>query len=380
MPARASRAPIAVLLWPLALLSSPFVVVLLLLVLVGGSGGDGVDAPSQWTIEEGGLTLQRDLVVGDDEDFYFGGIPDMTVAGDGRIFVLDWEVPEIKVVGPEGDLLRTIGREGQGPGELQAPRFGDVTRMDSLYVFDSRSERISVFTTGGRFARSVGVEHQPFDMFAAQHGQPGFVTSYDNTRPGAEEVGDQIVRVLDASGTVVDTVLTAPAREMQPVQESVSAPVPFGHGPHVAIGPEGRIHFGRSDSLRATSYGLDGTAGRTVRIPFELVPASEDDVEQQVERYPSSFRAKLESAARSTKPAFRQLLVDDQGRYWFGRPTADPDSTAWWVAWPDERRVVTATLPSEVEVVVVKDGHAYGRTTTENGAPALVRYRVHVSD
>lgn len=82
----------------------------------------------------------------------------------------------------------------------------------------------------------------------------------------------------------------------------------------------------------------------------------------------------------TTKPAFEHFLVDDEGRYWFERPTANPDSTDWWVAWPDEQRVVTTTLPSEVQLLEVTDGSAYGSTTTDAGAPVLVRYRIHIGN
>ena len=47
---------------------------------------------------------------------------------------------------------------------------------------------------------------------------------------------------------------------------------------------------------------------------------------------------------------------------------------------PDEKQVVTTTLPSEVELEVVRNGHAYGQTPTKDGAPALVRYRVRIDD
>jgi len=90
-------------------------------------------------------------------------------------------------------------------------------------------------------------------------------------------------------------------------------------------------------------------------------------------------KAAVQNKISSTKPAFTNFLVDDEGRYWFGRPTALPDSTTWWIVRPDDNQVRTETLPSETKILTVKEGKAYGRTTTEMGAPALVRYRVRPS-
>ncbi|MFB6098948.1 MAG: 6-bladed beta-propeller [Salinibacter sp.] len=197
------------------------------------------------------------------ESFYFDGIPDVAVADDGRMYVLDWNARHIKVLAPNGSLLRTIGREGRGPGEFQAPRFAVVSRTDSLYVLDSRNGRISVFTTSGTFVRSVQVKHHLFDAFLVPDGQKGFAIAYEDHRPGAEEDGKYVLPHLDASGNVTDTLLTAAARDIHPVKPAVSLPVPFGRGPHVAMGPEDRVHVGWNDSLRVVSYEVDGTRLRT---------------------------------------------------------------------------------------------------------------------
>lgn len=66
------------------------------LVLVGlllaGCGGEGEGgSTSEWTIAEGALMLERDLLTGDDEDFYFGSINDLAVREDGRIYVAERE-------------------------------------------------------------------------------------------------------------------------------------------------------------------------------------------------------------------------------------------------------------------------------------------------
>ena len=55
----------------------------------------------------------------DDEEILFGIISDAEVGPDGNIYLLDAQLNEIKVLSPEGELLRSIGRQGEGPGEFQ---------------------------------------------------------------------------------------------------------------------------------------------------------------------------------------------------------------------------------------------------------------------
>jgi hypothetical protein len=56
---------------------------------------------------------------GDDDDIFFGTISEFLHDADGNVFFLDGQLSEIQVFDPEGEHLRTIGRQGEGPGEFQ---------------------------------------------------------------------------------------------------------------------------------------------------------------------------------------------------------------------------------------------------------------------
>lgn len=58
-------------------------------------------------------------VGGDDEDVLFGVITDVIADRDGNFYLLDSQLREIQVYAPDGENLRTIGREGEGPGEFR---------------------------------------------------------------------------------------------------------------------------------------------------------------------------------------------------------------------------------------------------------------------
>jgi len=55
----------------------------------------------------------------DDEEVLLGIITSVISGPDGNLYVLDAQLMEIKVFSPEGELVRTLGRQGQGPGEFQ---------------------------------------------------------------------------------------------------------------------------------------------------------------------------------------------------------------------------------------------------------------------
>lgn len=66
---------------------------------------------------------------------------------DGNIFVLDRGDPRIQVFDREGNYLRTMGREGQGPGELARPSY--LVATDQYLVVRADTRRLSTWTLDG---------------------------------------------------------------------------------------------------------------------------------------------------------------------------------------------------------------------------------------
>ncbi|MFB6230740.1 MAG: hypothetical protein ABEL04_06240 [Salinibacter sp.] len=357
------------------------------LVLVG-CGGDTADSSPEWTVEEGALTLERDLLVGDDEAYFFSEIADVVVADEGRIYVADNQAYHVKVLSPDGALEDTVGMRGEGPGGFRHPLELALARGDSLYVLDGSDGRVHVFAPGLAFERVFLARTDrgtPINMMipgrAGSSTDRAFLFVYSpGARAVVQEDAQMVVRSVSPGGTVGDILFTTPPYRVTSKDlgdgRKLFLYVPFTPYPHFALGPKGRVHYAWSDSLTALAYGPTGQPERTVRVPFESVPPVTDDEIAEALDGRTRGREQVRKKIPDSKPAFTQFLVDDEGRYWFGRPTATPDSTAWWVAWPEEQRVATTTLPSEVQLTVVKNGQAYGQMTTENGAPAVVRYRV----
>jgi len=58
---------------------------------------------------------------GEDSDLIFGVINRILIDEQENIYLLDGQLSEVHVVSPEGEHLRTLGREGDGPGEFRFP-------------------------------------------------------------------------------------------------------------------------------------------------------------------------------------------------------------------------------------------------------------------
>lgn len=82
--------------------------------------------------------------------------PTYIAAGDdGLIYVADRKAVQVKVFGPNGKFLRSIGKQGQGPGEVGGIRDISFTPAREILVNDTRTKRLHYFTLEGKFLRSV---------------------------------------------------------------------------------------------------------------------------------------------------------------------------------------------------------------------------------
>ncbi len=56
---------------------------------------------------------------GEDDDVLFGVVGQLVEDGERNVYLLDSQLSEIQVFSPGGEHLRTVGREGEGPGEFR---------------------------------------------------------------------------------------------------------------------------------------------------------------------------------------------------------------------------------------------------------------------
>ena len=72
------------------------------------------------------------------------------VVGGNRIYVLDTQVPTVRVYDLDGQHIMDIGREGSGPGEFRQPRSIVLDPVKGrLYVRDRQNGRVNVYSLDG---------------------------------------------------------------------------------------------------------------------------------------------------------------------------------------------------------------------------------------
>lgn len=355
------------------------------LLLAGCGSADPAPSLGDWTLSQDGLSLTEDLKISETEAFFFGAVADVSVRADGQMAVVDPEANDVKVLRPDGSLAHVLGQQGEGPGEFQRVGSAQWARGDSLFVYDPGGSRLTVFAPEPPHprARTVSLSREDGRPVALYVRGEQFVAGYIHLVP-PEEGGQryQEFRFVGESGTPGDTLLRArrpPIKNASNGEVIQFRPVPFGRETEVAFGPDGRLFSGYQDSLYIEARAPGTSAEPIARVPAPTVPLSSAERDSALAAIDNSeLRKAVAKAMPETKSAFTDLVVADNGHLWVRRPMEGPDAetVAWWVLDPEAKTIQEVRLPSDVNLFVVQNARAYGSTTTEVGAPALVRYEV----
>jgi hypothetical protein len=314
----------------------------------------------------GALALEEELAVGGEEgeDYTFASIDSIAVGGDGTIFVLDQKDMNIKVLGRDGKPLRTIGKSGQGPGELSMPVSIHWTAKDELLAVNARG-RFSFFKADGKHVRDLSPA-----LSAVMDARPDSAGNYLVYQYSLEAANRQYeLRKVDAGLKDLFAVESSPLPDTArdgfnpffPVLRWALLPddsVVCGY----AVKPEIRIH---------------NPAGKLVRrILMELgdVPVAQEDIDERTEGTPPSVLQSMKIPKHY--PAFRFLVTDDEGRIYVLAWERPPGRKGFYFDVLDRegRYVVRALLP--VKQPLIRNGRLYADEETGDGYPVLKRYKI----
>ncbi len=98
----------------------------------------------------------------DDEVNLFGAISQVLGDAEGNIYLLDSQLSQVHVMGPDGTPLRSLSREGDGPGEIRRPN-------DMFFLPDGSLGLLQIFP--GRIVK-VDLAGDPAGNFPFDSGNP----------------------------------------------------------------------------------------------------------------------------------------------------------------------------------------------------------------
>ncbi|HKK70199.1 MAG TPA: hypothetical protein VKA86_03215 [Candidatus Krumholzibacteria bacterium] len=266
-------------------------------------------------------------VGGYDEDFLFGIVGSAAVAGDGTTYLLDEQLSEITAIDPDGRVVATFGRAGEGPGEMDQGRGIMMLPGGRVGVLNMRPPKLITYDAAGTPAGDVslvGNEGFHFAIAATAAGDRVVVQTASTTIRETTQVSENALRAVDpATGEfVVDYLIHSEERDRLgsggDVVITIGSPDFVGDW---ALAADGTLYAVRDpDDYAIEVRDARGEHVRTIRRAFERVPRQEEDVERDMaqrramaERTGGSFDP---DTVDTLEPAIVDVFARPDGELW----------------------------------------------------------------
>jgi 6-bladed beta-propeller protein len=295
------------------------------------------DGPTAWSDSAGATLVEAGRFQGEDGTPSELGEPrSIAVDGQGRIYVVDEKPAAIRVFMPDGKLVRTIGREGEGPGEF---RVGFIAvRNDHLVLHDPRVTRTTVYDTAGNFIRSWHSSCCYWDDIEIDEQNRIYVPSMVPRKPDERSRGTPYVR-WTLEGVALDTLWvpqreggkywTVAVKQGGKLVQSMSTGIPFMPGTVHSLHPQGGFVYGWTGSYQIVRSSTGSDSARVFGRAWTPEPVTTERRKAEVEsRIKNAAETYGEANVRGafhledvppTLPAYLNLRVDPSGRTWVRR-------------------------------------------------------------
>jgi len=278
-----------------------------------------VKNPKEPLYKENILAFKEELSIGGAEakpEQSFSEIGQILLDEEENIFVLDQKDANIKIFDKTGKYLRTIGKKGQGPGELSLPeRISLIKRKKELMVSEGTRRQLTYFAVDGKFLRS----HSTGKM----RGLLGKVDSVGNII-----MTEVIITIPEMSYALkrFDENMN-PIAELDRVKVTIDPKVlnPFMPFTYWDIADNDNIVYGYSGTYELKIFNPQNKVIRKIRKDYDPVEVTEED-RKRITKTSLPYGMKFKGS--NYYPAFAEFSIDSQGRIFVGSWRKDKDSKA----------------------------------------------------
>jgi len=297
------------------------------------------DPPAKRTIE-----LVEQWRLGDDEeDVLLGVISFAAIDEAGQVYLVDRQLSQVLVVGPDGELITILGREGEGPGELNQPHAMILLDEGAVGVVQGFPGRIigikSDGTPAGDITLGGGAEEGGFsfvreclrvgDHLIANTGRMVFDMGTGKAKR------TKTLAVYNMQGTLI-TSLAEHAMDSDLTRQVFDEVGNFSEMNIWTPGAQGLVYTTPShEEYKVSVRQLTGETLRTIQRPFtprKRTQAEKDAMTDGIRMVMDGQRIEVENKALDTDQAIRDLAVADDGRLFitncYQQRTHLPEGTA----------------------------------------------------
>ena len=324
-----------------------------------------VKNPKEPMYSEEVFNLVEELAIGgadEREEYMFSSIRYVAVNEDERIYILDYKEAHVKVFDKDGKYLMTIGRPGQGPGELNRPRIISLNQNELMAL--ELGGRFSFFSLNGEFLRHLsGKAGRALSAMIDSKGNivlTEAISESDNPR--------YQVKKFDTKMNLIAEIDSSPLPDIQRYN-------PFMAVGHWQIDKDDNIVYGYPETYEIKIYNPEGKLIKKITKKYDPVEISEKEKKEQTESLPPQI--KDNAIFPKYYPAFYRLCLDDEGRIFVQTWEKIGDQDIYYHDVFDSEGRYIAKVPLRYRPITCKKGKLYSLEEDEEGYQVVKKYKIN---
>lgn len=276
------------------------------------------------------VELVEELRYGQDEgedEYIFPGITGFVADEEGMVYILMRQDDEVRVFGPDGTYSHTIGRQGDGPGELRVGAGINIGPEGNIWVVSMLTSRLVIFQKDGLFLRNIQFPLLP--PFFIQLTDDGFMGLYMQQRIDEENrLVDTTFKLqrFNADGDTLNTLFTTNfTLDIMNMQFGGMA----DKFPFYTQDDQGRVWQARAlnDAYEVNVWNPEGSLDRVIEKEFDRLEKTDEEIVEEQEMVRRMLQAQLSGAELPEgmtmdyepdrfRPATGMLYFDPHGYVW----------------------------------------------------------------
>ena len=321
-----------------------------------------VKNPKEPMYGEDVFSLEEELSIGgveDREEYTFSKIGPLAVDEDERIYVRDRQEQHIKVFDKDGKHLMTIGKKGQGPGELSGAGAISVNQ-NVLMAQEMRS--LSFFSLDGKFLRRVLTKE--IRALRARIDSKGNIVVEEGLF-GPENIRQQLKK-FDSNMNLITEIASSPGIDPRKPFN------PFMPRAYWVIDKDDNIVYGYPEDYELQIYNPEGKLIKKIKKEYDPIEITKEEKKKEMKGAPPSI--KLDFPRYHS--AYNRFFLDDEGRIFVQtwEKTEDRERYYYDVFDPEGRYIAKVSFKFRPQIW--KKRKFYTIDEDEEGFQMVKRYKI----
>jgi hypothetical protein len=267
-----------------------------------------VKNPKEPIHKEDVFILEEELSIGNGnkgEEYSFFRIGNIAVDDIESIYVADIASAHIRVFDSDGKYLRTIGRKGQGPGEMQMPSYVQITSNNEVLVQDYMAQRLSFFSVNGKYLRQISTAKTRTPFIPIKMDSQGNLIVFAASAP--PPVGGKELRIYDPNLELL-MIIAKEERGTRGIFDIGKSSL------YCDVSPSNNIVWGDSKEYVLQILNQRGDLIKKIIKEYNPIEITAEDKEKYEKQYAGPVKRGMRLNFRGHFPAFSEISVDDEER------------------------------------------------------------------